>query len=244
MGREYKIALIGTILTLISFIIIGIVLVIASAASNSTTSLLGIAYVSLAQIPLPIIGTLPLLPYETILAMALTDVSVRSSVTSAYLVLGIIGSLPFAVGGVMTGYGFYGLHKQEESTLSLITSILMMVGFGALAVIVPLGLLPQTEIAPWTFLINNYFSVLVPLTQTTIGRGFGIAVALTVLIFVVDYILLGATEIVIREKTPKRDLMISAGILTILGAILPVIGFALLFVAYVLLAAVFNEFRK
>jgi hypothetical protein len=208
--------------------------------------LLLIAYASLAQVPLPVIGTIPLLPYNTILAMAITYTTVRSSVTSMDLVLGIIGSLPFAVGGVMTGYGFYGFHKQEGSTLSLITSLIMMFGFGAIAVIIPIGLLPQTIISPWASLIYTNFSVLAPITETTIGWGFGISIALTAIILFVGYIFLGTTMIVIHEKTPKRDLMLAAGILTIIGILflILVVGAVLLFVAYILLHVVFHRLRK
>jgi hypothetical protein len=248
MGREYQIAFIGTLITLIALIIIGIVLAVSSSiSSSSTNALFGIAYASLAQISLPGIGTLPLLSYDTILAMAVTDVTIHSSATSMYLPLGIIGSLPFAVGGVMTGYGFYAFRKKEENTLCLITSLIVMIGFGALAVIVPIGLIPQTTISlSWTLLIYHFFSQIVPITQTTIGLGFAFSLALTALILFVGFILLGATEINLREKTPKRDLMLSSGILTIIGVITLGIGFGLLsiFVAYILLAVNFNELRK
>jgi hypothetical protein len=245
MGREYKIALYGTIISIISFIIIALLIgaIAFVAPGGRNNSLLGIAWLSLSQTP--IFGvTLPLLSQETVLLMALADSSLSSSGMSLLPLIGVVGSLPFAIGGVMTGYGFYGFHKQEESTISLITSLFMMIGFGALAVIVPLGLLPQTTISPWTLLFYNYFSVIVPITQTTIGGGFGFAAALTVIILFVSFILLGTTEIVIREKTPKREMMLSAGILTIIGAIIPGIGFVLIFIAYVLLAVVFNEFQK
>ena len=244
MGREYKIAFYGTIITMIAFILIGI-LIPAMGHGMRGFDLLGIAWLSLAQVELPIIGTLPLLPFETIVLMALADISMSN--TSLILGLGVLGSLPFAIGGVMTGYGFYGLYKQEESTLCLITSIILMIGFGALAVIIPLGLLPSTIISPWTFLIYYGFTQILPLTQTvTIGGGFGIALALTGIILAVGYIILGVTLIVIREKTPKRDLTLAAGILAIIGALLflGIIGIVLIFVAYILLALVFNELRK
>ncbi|MFB0561998.1 MAG: hypothetical protein ACETWM_12415 [Candidatus Lokiarchaeia archaeon] len=244
MGKEYKIAFYGTIITMISFILIGI-LVLGMGPAMRDFDLLGIAWLSIAQVELPLIGTLPALTFNQTVLMALADISMSN--TSLLLGLGVLGSLPFAIGGVMTGYGFYGLYKQEDSTLCLITSIILMIGFGALAVIIPLGLLPTTIISPWTFLIYYGFTQILPLTQTvTIGGGFGIALALTGLILAVSYIILGVTLIVVREKTPKRDLMLAAGILSILGALLfiGIIGIALIFVVYILLALVFNELRK
>ena len=244
MGKEYKIAFYGTIITMISFILIGI-LVLGMGPAMRGFDLLGIAWLSIAQAELPIIGTLPVLTFNQTVLMALADISMSN--TSLLLGLGVLGSLPFAIGGVMPGYGFYGLYKQEESTLCLIASIILMIGFGALAVIIPLGLLPSTIISPWTFLIYYGFTQILPLTQTvTIGGGFGIALALTGIILAVGYIILGVTLIVVREKTPKRDLMLAAGILSIIGALLflGIIGIVLIFVAYILLALVFNELRK
>ncbi|MGQ9723030.1 MAG: hypothetical protein ACUVXA_17105 [Candidatus Jordarchaeum sp.] len=244
MANEYKIAFYGAIITLLSFILIGIALAVMGFITRDY-NLMGLALASLEQIDIPIIGPLPLLPYEAVLLMAIADVSTSNA--SQILGLGILGALPFAVGGVMTGYGFYGFYKQEQSTLCLITSLLMMVGFGALTVIIPLGLIPTTIISPWTFLIYHYFAVVIPLTQTTImGMGLGVAVGLTALIIIVGYILLGVTMIVIRDKTSKPDYMLAAGILSILGGLLffGIIGIALVFITYILLALVFKELRK
>ncbi len=244
MANEYKIAFYGTLITLISFILIGI-LVPAMGALSRNYNLFGLAFASLAQFDIPIIGPLPPLSYENVVLMAIADVSTSNS--SLILGLGVLGALPFAIGSVMTGYGFYGLYKQEESTICLITSLIMMIGFGALAVIIPLALLPSTIISPWTYLIYGYFSVIIPITQTvTVGMGFGIAIALAAIIIVVGYIVLGVTMIVMRQKTPNSDQMLAAGILSILGGLLffGIIGIALVFIAYILLALVFKELKK
>ncbi|MEM3563634.1 MAG: hypothetical protein QXR19_10415 [Candidatus Jordarchaeaceae archaeon] len=244
MASEYKMAFYGIIISLLSFILWGIVTAII-VALNRDSNLLGLAYASLSQITLPIIGKLPILPFETVALMAAIDLSA----TNAYLMfsLAIIGALPFAIGSVMVGYGFYGLYKQEQSTLCLITALIMMIGFGALAVIIPLGLLPTTTLSPWTLIFYHFFSLTIPLTQTTVSSlGAGIATGVTGLIIIVGFILMGVTIIVIRTKTPKPDNMLAAGILSILGGLLflGVIGIALVFVAYILLAQVFDELRK
>ncbi|MEX2750602.1 MAG: hypothetical protein Q6366_001825 [Candidatus Freyarchaeota archaeon] len=244
MASEYKLAFYGIIISLLSFILWGIVTAII-VALNRDSNLLGLAYASLSQITLPIIGKLPILPFETVALMAAIDLSA----TNVYLMfsLAIIGALPFAIGSVMVGYGFYGLYKQEQSTLCLITALIMMIGFGALAVIIPLGLLPTTTLSPWTLIFYHFFSLTIPLTQTTVSSlGAGIATGVTGLIIIVGFILMGVTIIVIRTKTPKPDNMLAAGILSILGGLLflGVIGMALVFVAYILLAQVFDELRK
>ncbi|MBS7267462.1 MAG: hypothetical protein KIH10_01345 [Candidatus Freyarchaeota archaeon] len=244
MASEYKIAFYGIIISLLSFIPWGIVAAIIVAV-NRDSNLLGLAYISLSQISLPIIGKLPLLPFETVALMAAVDLSA----SNAYLMfgLGILGALLLAAGSVMVGYGFYGLYKQEQNTLCLITALIMMIGFGALAVIIPLGLLPTTTLSPWSLIFYHYFSLAIPLTQTTISRMWlGVATGITALIVIVGYILMGVTMITIRTKTPKPDNMLAAGILSILGGLLflGVIGIVLVFVAYILLAQVFDELRK
>ncbi len=244
MASEYKIAFYGIIISLLSFILWGIVAAIMITV-NRDSNLLGIAYASLSQIPLPIIGTLPLLPFETVALMAAVDLSA----TNAYLIfsLAIISALPFAIGSVMVGYGFYGLYKEEQSTLCLITALIVMIGFGALAIIIPLGLLPTTTLSPWTLVFYHFFSLTIPLTQTTVSSlGAGIATGITGLVVIVGYILMGITMITIRAKTPKPDNMLAGGILCTLGGLLflGVVGIALVFVAYILLAQVFIELRK
>jgi hypothetical protein len=244
MESEYKVAFFGIIVSLLSFILLGIVAVVM-ATVNRDYNLLGIAYASLAQINLPIIGTLPLLPFETVALMAAVDLSARN----AYLIfgLGVLGALPFAAGNAMTGYGFYGLYKKEQSSFCLITSLIMMLGFGALAVIIPFGLFPSMTLSPWTLIFYHYFSLVIPLMQATVrDMGLSIAIGVTAIIVIVGYILMGATMIVIRTRTPKPDNMLAAGILCIIGGLLFLggIGIALVFVAYILLAQVFNELRK
>nr|MDO8081090.1 hypothetical protein [Candidatus Freyarchaeota archaeon] len=242
MERAYKIATIGAIISIIALIMIG---VSAAGISGRDHNLLGIAWLSLSQISLPIIGPLPLLPPQAVYLMAFADISATSNLFLSFD-LAFITSLVFAVGGIMTGIGFYALYKQEQSTMSLISAFCLIVGFGLIAVIIPLGAFPQTTISPWTFLFYYFYTQIIPLTEFTIGWGFGISLAVSALIIVVVYILLGTTMIVVRGKTPKPDLMLSAGILTIIGGLMfiGIIGMVLIFVAYILLALEFKELRK
>ena len=239
MGREYKIAFYGTIITMISFILIAIMIQAIGYASRDVLIDHLIIVWPLVQLFHPILGPPPVLSFETIALMALADIYVSSSNASLCLGLGVLGSLTFAIGSIMMGYGFYGFHKQEKSILCLITALVMMIGFGALAVIIPLGLFPTTTISPWTYLIYNYFSVIVPLIQTFTIVGsprFAIALVLTAIIIVVVYLVLGVTLIVIRERIPKRGLIPAAGIPTVIGAILflGIIGLVLIFLAHIL----------
>lgn len=242
MERAYKIATIGIIISIIALIMIGVA---AVSISGRDHNLLGIAWLSLSQVSLPIIGKLPLLPLEAIYLMAFAEIS-ASSKLFLFFDLALITSLVFAVGGIMTGYGFYGLYKQEQNTMNLIAAISLMVGFGLIAVIIPLGTFPQTTISSWTYLLYYHFSQIIPLTEFTMSWGFPLSLMVSALIIVVVYIILGTAMIVVREKTPKPDLMLAAGILTIIGGLLfiGIIGIVLIFVAYILLALEFKELQK
>lgn len=247
MERAYKIAALGAIISIIALIMIGVTFTmsIANGVFSTNHRFLGIAWASISQISLPIIGKIPLLPDEALYLMALTDISLKNNLF-LFFNLASITSIIFAVGGIMTGYGFYKLYKEYQSLTSLISAISLVVGFGLIAVIIPLGTFPQTTISPWTYLFYYHFSQIIPLIEFTLGRGFEVSLVVSALIMVVTYILLGTTMIVVREKTPKPELMLSAGILSIIGGILFLggVGIILIFVAYILLALEFKELQK
>ena len=242
--KNVKVATIGTVTSIISLVMVGVWLLVTLFVGKEH-NLLGLAWASVTQLNIPVLGTLPVLPLETLYLMALVDISTTSNL---FIIFGLTVAtfLVFAAGGVMLGYGFYRIYRQEQSTMSLIASLFLIFGFGLLAVIMPLGAFPQTIISPWTFLFYYHFSILIPLTQFTLGSGLGISLAAFALIALVVYVILGTTMIVIRDRTPKPDLMLAAGILTIIGGILllGIVGIILLFVAYILLALVFNELEK
>ncbi|MEM2145682.1 MAG: hypothetical protein QW279_09995 [Candidatus Jordarchaeaceae archaeon] len=247
MERAYKIAILGVIISIIALIIIGVSLAFSAARGifNTDHRFLGIAWASISQISLPIIGKIPLLPNEALYLMAFTDIYAKSNLFLVFNLASII-SIIFAVGGIMTGYGFYKLYKEYQSLMSLISAISLVVGFGLIAVIIPLGTFPQTTISPWTYLFYYHFSQIIPLTEFTLGRAVEVSLVVSALTIVVTYILLGTTMIVVREKTPKPELMLSAGILSIIGGILFLggVGIILIFVAYILLALEFKELQK
>jgi hypothetical protein len=242
MERAYKIAIIGIIISIIALIMIGAA---ALSISGRDHNLLGIAWLSLSQVSLPMIGPLPLLPAEAVYLMALVDISATSKLF-IFFDLASITSLIFAVGGIMTGYGFYGLYKRDQSTMSLVATLSLIVGFGLIAVIIPLGTFPQTTLSPWTYLFFYYFSQIIRLTECTLGWGFGVSLVVSALIIIAVYIVLGTSMIVVGGNTPKPDLMLAAGILTIIGGLLfvGIIGIVLIFVAYILLALEFKELQK
>lgn len=247
MERPYKVAILGVIISIIALIMIGVSLTISATSGifNTDHRFLGIAWASISQISLPIIGKIPPLPNEALYLMAFMDISAKSNLFLVFNLASII-SIILAVGAIMTGYGFYKLYKEYQSFMSLISAISLVVGFGLIAVLIPLGTLPQATISPWTYLFYYHFSQIIPLIEFTLGRAVEVSLVVSALIMVVTYILLGTAMIAVREKMPKPELMLSAGILSIIGGILLLggVGIILLFVAYILLALEFKEHQK
>ncbi|MEM3526024.1 MAG: hypothetical protein QXV37_01295, partial [Candidatus Jordarchaeaceae archaeon] len=220
MERPYKIATLGAIISIIALIMV--IVTFALSAINGAFRIdhrfLGIAWASLLQLDLPIIGKIPTLPAEALYLMALTDISAKSSLF-LFFNLASITAISFAIGGIMTGYGFYVFYKQNQKLMSLISAILLVVGSGLIAIIIPLGTFPQTKISPWAYLFYYQFSQIIPLMEFGAGWGLYVSIVASLAIIFVVYVLLGTTMIVIRESTPKPDLMLSAGILIIIGGL-------------------------
>jgi hypothetical protein len=114
---------------------------------------------------------------------------------------------------VLTGVGFYGLHTIGGSSMGIVALIFGIIGGSAFLVLVLLDLFTKTYL----------FSLI------------GIAILL------ISFIIMGAASIALREVTTKSGAAVAAGILSIIGGVLLIglLGFVLLFVAFLLWAIVF-----
>lgn len=133
--------------------------------------------------------------------------------SAALVIFGILFMILGIVALILVGIGFYGLYSLGGSSMGVVALIFGIIGAAGYVIMV-LG-----------------------------GFGGGILVIIGWLILLVSYIIIGAASITLREITTNPGAALAAGILSIIGGIFSIglIGFGLLFVAYLLWAIVFYK---
>lgn len=125
------------------------------------------------------------------------------------IVISIIFMSLLLVACVLTGIGFYGLYTLGGSSMGVVALIFGIISGSAFLVLGLIALFTNAIIFAW------------------IGM----------LILLVSFIIIGVASIVLRDFTTHPGTALAAGILSIIGGIL--LGFAFLFVAFLLWAIVF-----
>ena len=151
----------------------------------------------------------------------------------------------FIVSGILIGIGFYGTYKIGGGAMGVVGLILGIIGctLGALQIILG-NLLTATQFIPMP--ITPYIIPVILPNFTIMWIGF--------MVLGVTFILLGSASITVREMTMNPSASQAAGILSIIGGSLFLlcvlflggilfIGFILIFVAFILWAAVFYTSR-
>nr|MDO8080408.1 hypothetical protein [Candidatus Freyarchaeota archaeon] len=115
---------------------------------------------------------------------------------------------------VLTGVGFYGLYAIGGSSMGIVALIFGIIGGASFLVLELIDLFTNN---PILFLIG-------------------------VIILIISFIIIGAASITLREVTTRPGAALAAGILSIIGGVLLIglLGFPLLFVAFLLWAIVFH----
>jgi hypothetical protein len=138
----------------------------------------------------------------------------RTGPSTLQIVITIIFVALLLVACVLTGVGFYGLHAIGGSSMGVVALIFGIIGGAAFLVLILMDLFTQT-----------YIFVLIG-----------------IIILIISFIIIGAASITLREVTINPGAATAAGILSIIGGILLIglLGFMLLFVAFLLWAIVFH----
>lgn len=153
------------------------------------------------------------------------------------LILLVVLGILLIVSCILTGVGFYGVYKAGGGAMGLVSFIFGIIG-GALA-------------GNFLFLEGIFGALTLP---SPIGLYFPGWIGMVVL--GVTFIIFGVSSIVVRETTTRPRASVAAGILSIVGAclffpsllglyglIMVMVGFALMFVAFLLWAIVFYSSR-
>jgi hypothetical protein len=119
--------------------------------------------------------------------------------TDLQIVISLIFLSLFLVACILTGIGFYGLYKLGGSSMGIVALIFSIICGSSFLVLGLLSLFVTTTLLAW------------------IGM----------LIILVSFIIIGVASIVLREITENPGVMMAAGILSIIGAVL--LGFILAF---------------
>lgn len=150
--------------------------------------------------------------------------------------------------GVLLSVGFYGTYKIGGGGMSLVGLIFSLIGMSLGALFIVLGNL-IVEYTPSVVPVSDFFIILIslPIPNSNIfGIGF-LTMALT-------FIILGVTSISVRYIIESPSVSLAAGIISIVGAVffiigffwyvLQIIGFGLVFIVFILWAAVFYSSRN
>ena len=127
---------------------------------------------------------------------------------------------------ILTGIGFYGMYTAGGGAMGIVGLIFGIIGGAAFGILFLIG----------TFLPYDSFSYYTPLL---IWGWIGL------IILGVSFIIMGSASIVVREYSIHSGTAVAAGILSIIGGsclilyLASIIGFVLLFVAFLLWAIVF-----
>ncbi|MEM2145803.1 MAG: hypothetical protein QW279_10605 [Candidatus Jordarchaeaceae archaeon] len=129
------------------------------------------------------------------------------------IVISILFMALLLVALILTGIGFYGLYTIGGHSMGVVALIFGIIGGAAFLI---LGLVD-------------------------LFAGSYVLTAVGLLILLVSFIIIGVASIVMREVTMNPSAALAAGILSIIGGIFAgaIIGFGLLFVAFLLWAIVF-----
>jgi hypothetical protein len=170
--------------------------------------------------------------------------------SSSYLlfnIFSIILAIFLIVTGILIGVGFYGFHSSGEGVMGVVYLIFSIIGNVIGALLIFLGIIYAN-----TVYIYNFTSPpgLPPISYTLLPNYVSIWIGMMVL--AVTLILLGSASINVRKKTAHSSTAAAAGslsiigacfffpyILGILGGILLLIGFSLVFLTFILWTAVF-----
>lgn len=151
--------------------------------------------------------------------------------------------------GILIGVGFYGTYKIGGGAMGLVGLVFGIIGVPSGALFIIMGNLTTGYTAPY-ITIGEYSYPNLPVYEPNfpvIWIGF--------VILGISVLLLSSASISVREMTEKPSAFYIAGILSIMGAIvfitgwliwpvIMIIGFGLIFIAFILWACVFYSSRN
>nr|MDO8081409.1 hypothetical protein [Candidatus Freyarchaeota archaeon] len=178
------------------------------------------------------------------LSIILTFAAAPSTSPLLFFVFSLVLGILLIVSCVLTGVGFYGLYQAGGDAMGVVGLIFGIVGGAAGGTLIILGntILSSAPLSGTSFLFStpNY---------SVIWKG--------MIMLAVTFILLGSASIVVRGTTTRSGTSVAAGILSIIGAclfflfflgdfgsIIALVGFGLIFVAFILWAVVFYSSRN
>jgi hypothetical protein len=170
---------------------------------------------------------------------------------SSFSVFTLVLTIPIIVTGILLGVGFYGTYKIGGSAMGAVGFTSSVVGTTLGALLINMGNL-TTGYTYAGIIAGGTVNPLIPLPApnfSLIGLGFAVISFAT--------LLLGAASISVREMTEKPSAFMVAGILSIVGSLVNmigswalsrygifIIGFGLIFVALILWTWVFFSSRN
>jgi len=169
--------------------------------------------------------------------------------TSLFGVSSFTSAIFLIVTGILIGIGFYGTYKIGGGAIGVVSLVFSIIGITSGALFIIMGNLTTGYTAPYiTIGEYSYPNLPVPTQNfSVIWIGF--------VILGVTFLLLGYASISVREMTEKPSASYAAGILSIIGAIvfitswliwpiIVIIGFGLIFVAFILWTVIFYSSRN
>nr|MDO8081398.1 hypothetical protein [Candidatus Freyarchaeota archaeon] len=176
---------------------------------------------------------------------------VMTSRVALFSMISLILAVLFIVSGVLSGVGFYGVYKAGGGAMGLVGLIIGIIGGVAGGTLIILGNTLASFITfstmPLLFSIPNH-----------------LVIWIGVIILALTFVVLGSASIAVRNSTAHPSAATAAGFLSILGACflfpyilvsfgdiwaligvgLMFVGFALIFVTFILWAVVFYSSRN
>jgi len=173
------------------------------------------------------------------LLMILMVAATPTSSLALFFVFSLLLGVLLIVSCILTGVGFYGVYKAGGGAMGVVGLIFGIIGGVLGGLLILLGNMLMTPVTIGASEPNYLF----------IWIGF--------IILALAFILMGTASIVVRDATANSSASVAAGILSIIGAclffpyilgilgdIMALIGFGLIFVAFILWAVVFYSSRN
>ncbi len=180
-----------------------------------------------------------------------------------FITLSIVFAGFLIMSGILIGVGFHGLYKAGGGTMGRVGFVSGIMGTATGSLFILLGNVITSTKVMYLFLVSIFigFTGILPVPLSTPNL---FVVGIGMIALAVTFFTLGVSSIVVRETTINSAASAAAGVLSIVGAcllilytlvqyeasslallggIMSFIGFALIFVAFILWTVVFTSSR-